>query len=291
MNKELPLIVIVGETASGKSSLAHKLALELGGEIICADSRTVYKEMNVGTAKPSQEERAEVQYWGIDLVEPNTVFSAAQFKKYAQEKIAEITSRNHLPIMVGGTGLYIDGVLYDYSFGTKSNSDYRRELDNKSVIELQNIALSKEIELPVGVLKNKRHLVRIIERESASDSQELRNNTLIIGLSLNRKSIRYNIEKRVELMFRRGLRKEIDDIVTKYGWESEAMTGIGYREFRGWYDKQLSMGEVKKLIVKNTLHYAKRQRTWFKRNQSIVWFEEADKAYDFVVHSVQNKLY
>ena len=115
-SRELPLVVIVGPTASGKSATAMDVARAFNGEIICADSRTVYKGMDIGTAKPTAEDRAEVQHWGLDLVQPDERFTAADFKFYAQQKIAEIRARGHLPIVVGGTGLYVDGLIFDYQF-------------------------------------------------------------------------------------------------------------------------------------------------------------------------------
>jgi tRNA dimethylallyltransferase len=115
--RDLPLIVIVGPTASGKTSLAIDIAKQFGGEIICADSRTVYIGMDIGTAKPSRAEQAMVPHWALDLVEPGQRFTAADFKEYANKKIAEIRSRGNIPMIVGGTGLYVDGVIFDYKFG------------------------------------------------------------------------------------------------------------------------------------------------------------------------------
>ena len=115
----LPLIVIIGPTASGKTSLAIRLAKKYRGEIICADSRTVYRGMNIGTAKPSLEEQQGVSHWGLDLVDPGDSFSVSQFKDYARQKIKEIRSRGNIPFLVGGTGLYIDSVIFDFQFGAK----------------------------------------------------------------------------------------------------------------------------------------------------------------------------
>jgi tRNA dimethylallyltransferase len=127
-------VVVVGPTASGKTATALRIARELNGEIICADSRTVYKYMDIGTAKPTKEERAEIPHWGLDLVEPGQKFSAADFQRYALRKISEIRERGHLPILVGGTGLYIDGVIFDYQFG-KPQPKVRRQLEALSLDE------------------------------------------------------------------------------------------------------------------------------------------------------------
>jgi tRNA dimethylallyltransferase len=136
--KQLPLIVIVGPTASGKTSLAVQLAKKYDGEIICADSRTIYKGMDIGTAKPTLAERAVVLHWGLDLVEPGELFSAADFKRYADQKIEEIRNRGHVPFLVGGSGLYVDAVVFDYAFGVKADPSKRQMLEDWTVEELQN---------------------------------------------------------------------------------------------------------------------------------------------------------
>jgi tRNA dimethylallyltransferase len=131
---KLPLVVIVGPTASGKSATAMRIAKEYGGEIICADSRTIYKGMDIGTAKPTAEDRRQVPHWGLDLVEPGQQFTAADFKEYANQKIYEIRQRGNLPILVGGTGLYVDGVIFNYRFG-KTNPELRKKLEQLSLDE------------------------------------------------------------------------------------------------------------------------------------------------------------
>ena len=149
-----PLVVIVGPTASGKTSLAIDLAKRYGGEIICADSRTIYKEMDIGTAKPTAAQRAEVTHWGLDLVEPGESFSAYDFKIYANQKIQEIRKRGNIPFMVGGTGLYIDAVLFDYEFGQPADPELRQTLQLMSVSELQNYCIRYNSKL-VWIDKNK----------------------------------------------------------------------------------------------------------------------------------------
>jgi len=293
-HKEIPLIVIVGQTASGKSGLALQVAQEYDGEIICADSRTVYRDMDVGTAKPSARDQQQVAHHGLDLVDPNQTFTAGQFKDYALKTIADIRARSRLPIMVGGTGLYINGVLFDYSFVESNDSRKRRLLNNMSLEKLQSEALKTDPHLSKSTLHNTRHLIGIIERQGTpKNNMNKPDNTLIIGISPSRNIFRNNIEQRVELMFADGLRREVDDLVGKYGWECEAMTGIGYREFRPYYNGEVSMSKVKKDIVQNTLQLAKRQRTWFKRNPYIEWFESAKDANtliaDFIAQSGYTK--
>ncbi|HEY5695257.1 MAG TPA: isopentenyl transferase family protein, partial [Candidatus Saccharimonadales bacterium] len=146
--ESLPLIVLVGPTASGKTSVAIELAQQVDGEIICADSRTVYKSMDIGTAKPTAIEQALAPHWGIDLVEPGEYFTAADFKQYANAKIAEIRGRGHTPFLVGGTGLYIDAVVFDYQFGPPVNTTERARLEAMSVKELQGYCEENNVELP-----------------------------------------------------------------------------------------------------------------------------------------------
>ena len=137
--RDLPLVVIVGPTASGKTSLAIEIATKFNGEIICADSRSIYKYMDIGTAKPTLFERNQAVHWGLDLIEPGEYFSAADFKDYAMKKIEEIRSRGKLPVLVGGTGLYVDAVIFDYKFGPKANESLRQELQHKTLDELTKI--------------------------------------------------------------------------------------------------------------------------------------------------------
>lgn len=283
MKNKGKLIAVVGETASGKSSLGVKIAQLYRGEIISADSRAVYKGMDIGTAKPSQEEMVSIKHYGLDLVSPDKKYSAAKFKDYATEVIADIQGRDKLPILVGGTGLYVDGVLFDYSFGGKDNTSDRSKLDNKSVDELSSIAKEKGIEISGQTKTNTRHLVRLIEREGHTESnQNLAYDALILGYRVERNRLRDRIERRVEVMFRKGLRKEYNDLRQKYDRDSEAFTGIGYREFAQWEDGEASMSEVKRAIVKNTINLAKRQRTWFKRNTKIKWVETEEEALKLV---------
>ena len=137
---KLPLVVITGPTASGKTSLAIRLAKQYNGEIVCADSRTIYRDMDVGTAKPTRAEQEAVPHWGLDLVRPGEMFSVAQFKEYALQKISEIRSRGRLPFLVGGTGLYIDAVLFDFQFGGPPSPIFRSELEKKtSVLDRKSV--------------------------------------------------------------------------------------------------------------------------------------------------------
>jgi tRNA dimethylallyltransferase len=168
---QTPLIVIVGPTASGKTALAIELAQKYAGEIICADSRTLYKGMDIGTAKPTVEEQALVPHWGLDLVEPGEPFSAADFKRYALQKIDEIRARGHVPFLVGGTGLYVDGIVFDYQFGDTKNAKLRAKLEQKTIAELQVYCNENNIEMPENP-QNKRYLIRAIEQVGINTTRQ-----------------------------------------------------------------------------------------------------------------------
>ncbi len=278
------MIAVVGETASGKSSLALEIAKRYDGEIICADSRTIYKGMDVGTAKPRPEEQAQVAHHLLDVAEPGVQFTAADFKRLAEEAIKDITARGKLPILVGGTGLYVDSIIFDYQFARVANSTERTRLDALDIAQLSALIKERGLSVPENE-KNKRYLIRTLERGAgtANDREVLRPRTLVIGLKPSRLQLRQRIESRVEQMFRRGLRREVEELQQKYGWDSEALTGIGYREFRSLYEgHEVSMSAIKRQIVQDTLALAKRQRTWFKRNPHIVWLEEAQQAYPLI---------
>lgn len=236
------VLVIVGSTASGKSALALQLAEQVGGEIICADSRTVYKGMDIGTAKPTAQERAAVPHHLLDVVEPDEPFTAADFKRLAQAAIHEIHGRNRLPIIVGGSGLYIDALLFDYGFSS---------------------ALAARDPL------NPRHLNKSEPRQQ----RPLRPHTLVIGLDVPREQLKTRIEKRVEVMLEAGFIDEIKGLVADYP-DSKALLAPGYKAFTEYLTGRLSLDEAKALFARNDYQLAKRQMTWFRRNKSIHWLGE-----------------
>lgn len=268
-----PLVVIVGPTASGKSSVAMALAEQFGGEIICADSRTIYKGMDIGTAKPSPEDQARVPHWGLDLVEPGEAFSASDFKEYANKKVAEIRARGNIPFLVGGSGLYINGVIFDYQFKPE-NTELRALLEKKTVEELQIYCSENNIKLPEND-KNKRYLVRAIERadNDTTEAEELINNCIIVGITTEKSVLVERINERSEQLFANGMVNEAKRLGDIYGWESEAMTGNIYRLVKDFVDGKLSESELKEKFKTSDWRLAKRQLTWFKRNENIEWFE------------------
>lgn len=284
-----PLVVIVGETASGKSSLAMLLAEKFNGEILSADSWTVYREFDIGTAKPSTQERRRVRHHLLDIADPATGFSAAEFKRLASATIDAISARGKLPIMVGGTGLYIDSVLYDYSFLPKGDPALRVQLNTMTLDELN--VRSNELGLDTGSIDihNKRRVIRLIENNGVLPvKHELRPNSLILGRRVAKEELRSNLYLRIEHMFDIGLEAEVRKLSGLYGWEAEPMKGIGYREFRECFNSSQSLDQTKERIVNDSMNLAKRQRTWFKRNNRIQWIDKQAEAVEIVTTFLNN---
>lgn len=284
-----PLIVIVGETASGKSALAMQLAERFDGEIISADSWTVYTGFDIGTAKPSAEERARVPHHLLDIADPCDGFSAAIFKRLAMRTISEVASRGKLPVLVGGTGLYIDSVLYDYEFLPAPAEKLRQELSNLSLEQL--LQRADDLGLPTDTVdtRNKRRIIRLIENNGTLPKHhELRTNTLVLGVSIPREQLLERIRARVEAMLGTGLEGEARKLAKTYGWDVEPMKGIGYREWQAYFNGRQTLDETKQQIVRGTLALAKKQRTWFKRNKSIQWVKEQSEAVDLVTTFLNN---
>lgn len=281
-----PLLVIVGPTASGKSGLAMRIAEEFSGEIICADSRTIYKGMDIGTAKPSVEDRARVPHWGLDLVEPGERFTAADFKKYALGAITDIRSRGKLPILVGGTGLYVDGVILDYQFGDDAPK-LRKKLEALSTEQLVEYCANNNIELPEN-LKNRRYVIRAIEQKSINDKRRVEPipNTIVVGIATKADELRTRIVQRAEHLFADGVVEEAKMLGEKYGWDSEAMTGNIYRLARQYLVGELTETELRQRFITSDWQLAKRQRTWLKRNSFIHWVS-LDEAYVYICEQLQ----
>lgn len=219
-------IAIVGQTASGKSTLSLHLAQRFNGEIICADSATVRRGLDIGTAKPTPAEQKLVRHHLLDIVSADERFTAQKFKQLAEQAIDEIYSRGKLPIMVGGAGLYVDSVLYDYQFG----------------------------------------------KQGATDRSAIRPDCLTLGLKLERHELIDRITQRVDAMLAAGLEDEAGRLADQYGWDCLGLRNVGYAQWRDYFGGRQSLAETRLVIIKATLDLAKRQATWFKRNNSIQWF-------------------
>lgn len=283
-NIDKKLIVILGPTTSGKSKLAIKLAKNFNGEIVSADSRQVYKEMDIGTGKISKKEMENVPHHLIDIINPDQEFNVAIYKNLAIKKIKEVQKRGNLPFLVGGTGLYIQAIVDNMKFPkVLPDNELRKELEQKSEKELFKIYKKLDPEgAKVIDKKNKRRLIRAIEVCKVTKKPYSKQRTkgkplfdvLQIGVKLSKKELEKNISKRVDKMFKLGLEKEVKTLAKKYTFNIPPMKTIGYQEWAPFFETKkgknysptLSLKDKEKIkqeIILHTLQFAKRQMTWF----------------------------
>ena len=288
MKNSNTLVVITGPTASGKTSLAIKRAKLVGGEIISADSRAIYKDIDIASAKPTIEEQDGVPHWGFDLVEPSERFTAADFKEYAYSKIDDILSRGKIPFLVGGTGLYIDAVLYDYEFGGDVNDAFRQKMNSKSLDELQKYILENKIQMPEN-FKNKRYLIRAIEKNISVKREDCkkvnRYNNIVVGITTCREELRERILLRNEHFFNSGIIEEYKKVKQKYGIGSEAVTANAYPLIEKYLSGELDYNELIEKMNTQDWRLAKRQVTFMKRNKDINWLNLSD-AEQFIISKI-----
>lgn len=286
------IIVIVGPTASGKSDLALHIARKMNGEIISADSRQIYRGMDIGTAKPTKKEMAMVKHYLVDVKNPDEDYSVAQFKHDAIEAIKKISAVGKLPIIVGGTGLYIDAVVKNLDIPhVKADPRLRVKLEKEIKNHGLNYVFKKLIELdPEAVYivdsTNPRRVIRALEVALISGKPFTTQRKtgkplfdfLIIGIKQPPDVLKNRITKRVYQMLSDGLVEEVRTLVKKYGSDTQALDAIGYREMIDHLKGKLTLEEAAALIIKNTRHYAKRQMTWFKRDRQIYWVKNQNEA-------------
>ncbi len=284
----LPLIVIVGPTASGKTGLAVKIAKRYKGEVVSADSRAIYRGLDIGSAKPSLAERQGVPHWGFDLVEPGERFTAADFKQYANDKITEIRARGNLPIIAGGTGLYVNAMIFDYEFPAEPATGERDKWEKLSLEELHKYCSKNNIKLPENKL-NKRYVINTILRNGCALNMEshLPKDIVVVGIATESDVLRSRIGLRTEQIFNDGVVDEASVLAEKYGWGSEAMKANVYPLIRQYLSGELSLLETKQLYAIKDWHLAKRQIVWFKRNEHIKWLP-LNEAYTYVAHMLDN---
>ena len=251
--KETPSIVILGPTGSGKTGVSIKIAKAIGGEIISADSRAIYKGMDIGTAKPTKEEMDGIPHYGLDLVEPGDRFTVSDWKSYAEEKIADIKSRGKVPIIVGGTGLYIDALIFDYKFKG-----------------------------PTGAK------IGDFEQKTCTDRTGVKGDFLLIGIKWETEALRARLKQRIDQMFYDELYSETKTLVSKYGFENGAMKSDIYEYAWKFINGELELNTAKEQCFYEDWHLAKRQMTWFKRNKEIIWLE-LSKVYPYVIKYIQDE--
>lgn len=252
-----PLIVIVGPTASGKTSVAIEIAKKFDGEVICADSRTVYKGMDIGTAKPTLDERKGIPHHLLDIVTPDSKFTVADFKRMADAAIADIRSRGKVPILVGGSGLYINAVIYDYDF---AGSDGPRDTQNP------------------------RHLSVAVSHQA----QNISPNTVIFGIEVDKDVLKDRIKNRVGSMVDAGIIGEAKSLSETYGWNISPMQASAYSSFREYINGSVELTEAIENCALLDGRLAKKQRTWFKRNKSIQWVDNPSKIVDLTTTLLNN---
>jgi len=280
------VLVIAGPTASGKTALSVKLAHYFNGEIISGDSQQVYKELSIGTAKITEDEKANIKHYGLDLIDYTCNYSVKDFQSMARHAIDEISSKEKLPIIAGGTGFYLKACLYDYEFKDELNEDNQfEELSNE---ELYNKL--KEID-PLSLDKihvnNRKRLIRALniglkgqtksEREAIQNHQPIYDVFLVV-LDLPKPLLDQRIEKRLDIMFNSGLKEEV---LTYFNspetWNYQSFQGIGYKEWKDYLLNQMSLEEVKERIIISTRQYAKRQLTWFRHQFQAYWYKPSEE--------------
>lgn len=262
--------MIVGATGSGKTGVSISVAKKIGGEIISADSRTIYKGMDIGTAKPSLLEREGVPHFGFDLVEPGERFTVKDWKDYAEQKIDEIERRGKVPMVVGGTGLYVDALIFDYKF----------EVSGKGYGEKRGECI-KNLNGREGSLAQE-------DAEKYPDRQKMCSKYKVFGIWWEPEELRERLFLRADKMFNEELYAETERLVKKFGWENKAMTGDVYRFAWRYMQGEISREEAVRLNAIDDWHLAKRQLTWFKRNKNISWLP-LEKVEAAVIKCIQNE--
>lgn len=282
------VIFILGSTASGKTSVAIDLAKRIGGEIISADSRAFYVGMDIATAKPSIKERQGIKHWGIDLINPGKKYSIAEFKVYCEEKITDIKSRGLIPIVVGGSGLYADSVIFNYDLKSRKpkEDDADAELQKLSVFELQELIKEKGIGFPENY-KNKRYLIRWLENngEMGEDRDEINPDYLVFGVYTKRDELKERIKLRIDKLFNQELIDEYISLNNAYPGALESITTNYYPIIKRYLNKEIDLNEAKELAYYADWHLAKRQLTWLKRNKYIKWYKK-DEIVDQIEASI-----
>lgn len=304
-------IAIVGPTATGKSALALRLAERFNGEIIAADSRTIYRFLDIGTAKPARDvvsmelscgcafRSGGVAHHLIDRLDPSETVSVARFKSLALECIAGIVARKKVPFIVGGTGQYVDAIVHPADFpSVPPDQSLRAMIDNLPMSE--RLSLLRERDPRTAELidvKNPRRVARALEIVLATGAvrpeivlAEPIVRALSLGITLSPPAIRERIEQRVEEQLAAGLQNEAIVLARQYGWDAPALKSIGYHEWRSWYEGSSILNEVRSRLIIDTRQYAKRQMTWFKRDASVCWFDASSDVFLQAAPIVENFL-
>lgn len=290
MNTKPKVIVICGPTASGKTRLSVELAKKCNGEIISADSMQIYKEMNIGTAKVTPEEMQGIKHYMIDIVSPTERYSVAEFKVQAEKAIEEILKKGKTPIIAGGTGLYVNSLIYNIQYNDiKIDEEYRKYLEERVEKEgLQSLyeeAKKIDFEAMKSISKNdQKRILRVLEMyhqtgktktelEKESRKEEVKYDYKVYAINWEREELYKRINKRVDIMIEQGLIEEVENLIKKYNKFPTAMQGLGYKEVVEYLDKKITKEEMIEKIKMETRRYAKRQITWFKKIENVKWIQ------------------
>ena len=285
------IIVIVGPTGIGKTKLSIELAKKLDAEIINGDSVAIYKHLDIGSAKPTKEERENIPHHLIDIKEVDEDYSVFDYQKDCRQKIEEINSRDKRIIIVGGTGLYIKAALYDYIFTEGTTYKEYKDLSNEEILnKLKEYKLSDYPDL-----NNRRRLVRLLNK--LENDEQITNNRdkllykiKVIGLTTDRETLYERINKRVDIMFENGLLEEIESLKDKYNNSRILNSGIGYKEFYDYLFNNKSIEEVKEEIKRDSRRFAKRQYTFFNHQFQTTWFNSNINSFNDTIIEVLNYL-
>ena len=298
---EQRVLFIVGPTAVGKTELAVELAKRLGGEVISADSMQVYRGMDVGTSKPTASQRSEIPHYLVDILEPSQEYSCADFKEKAKPLIEDILARKKLPMVVGGSGLYVRALVDGLFAGPGADWDLRKALYEEAEFSGTEALYERLKKMDDATAENimpndARRIIRALEVCLKTDDKisELRKNTQgiiskydvkMIGLIRERAELYNRIDKRVDEIFERGLVEETEALVKKNPSRT-AMQALGYKEVAGLLRGEHSLDEAKRLAKRNTRHFAKRQLSWFRRDKRIEWIDATTKKMDEIIEAI-----
>ena len=286
------VLVIAGPTGVGKTKLSVQLAKHFHGEIISGDSMQVYKEMTIGTAKVTEEEKEGIPHYMVDTFHYNEDYNVKVFQEKARAYMHEMSERNCLPIICGGTGLYIKSVIYDYEFlDQKQDDDFMNFLQSRSLDELWGLLNVVDPKVCETIHhNNKQRIVRALcmahdgDKKSdiiAKQEHQPIYDAFIIGLTMDREQLYQRINKRVDIMMQQGLFEEIQSIVAydENVWDLQSFQGIGYKEWKDYFQGNSTKEECVEKIKKNSRNFAKRQYTWFKNQMQVHWYDVTDETY------------
>lgn len=293
MREKPKVIVICGPTASGKTGLSIELAKQINGEIISADSMQIYQEMDIGTAKVTKEEMQGIKHYMIDVVSPTERYSVAEYKQEAEKAVEEILKKGKVPIIVGGTGLYVNSLIYNIQYEEiPLDEEYRKSLETRVEEEGLETLYKEASEIdPKAIEKiseqDQKRILRILEiyhqtgktktrLEEESRKEEPKYHYFVFGLAMDREKLYDRIEKRVDIMLEQGLVKEVEKLLEKYTEFPTAMQGLGYKEVVDYLKGECTEEEMIDKLKQETRRYAKRQMTWFRKIENIIWLDTAE---------------